>query len=57
MKANAEGFHKTQEEQNRRRAPATGFHDDTTEQEVADLLEETIVAIGITMAQEGNLSS
>ena len=49
MKANPEGLHKTQEEQNRRRAVATGFHDDTTEQEVEDLLKETIVAIRITM--------
>ena len=49
MKANPENSHKTHEEQNQRRAVATGFQDDTTEQEVEDLLKETIVAIGIAM--------
>ena len=49
MKTNAVEFHKTLEDKNRRRAVAAGFHDDTTEQEVEDLLKETIVATGMLM--------
>ena len=45
MKVNAEDYHKTQGDQNQRRAVATGFHDDTAEQEVEDLLKGTIVAM------------
>ena len=40
MKANDMEGNKTQEDQNQRRAVMTGFHDDTTEQEVQDILKE-----------------
>ena len=49
MKTNVDEFHKSQDDQNRRRAVAAGFHDDTTEQDDADLLKETIVATGMSM--------
>ena len=49
MKANAEEFDKTQDDLTRRWAVETGFHDDTTERKVEDLLKETVFAIGISM--------
>ena len=51
MKVKDEECHKTQEDQNQRRAVATGFHDDTKEQEVQNLLKETTVATGASMEQ------
>ena len=47
-KANDMEGTKAQEEQNQRRAVVTGFHDDTTEQEVQDILKETITTIGMS---------
>ena len=51
MKANDTVGNKTQEDQNQRRSVMTGFHDDTTEQEVQDILEETIATIGMSTDQ------
>ena len=48
MKANDMEGTKAQEEQNQRRAVVTGFHDDTTEQEVQDRLKETITTAGMS---------
>ena len=39
----------SQEDQNARRAVVTGFHDDTTAQEVQDMLKEIITTIGKRM--------
>ena len=47
MKVNDVECHKTHEDQNQRRAAVTGFHDDTTEQEVQHLLRETFITIGM----------
>ena len=47
-KVNVGDCRKTQEDQNQRRAVATGFHEDTTVQEVENLLKETIVEIGMS---------
>ena len=41
----------SKEDQNQRRAVVTGFHDDTTEQEVQDVLKETKTTIGMSMDQ------
>ena len=38
-----------QEDQNTGRAEATGFHDDTTEQEVEQLLKDAITEIGMSV--------
>ena len=46
-KANDVECHKTQEDQNQRRAFVTGFHNDTTEQKVQDMLKETFITIGM----------
>ena len=51
MKVKDEECQKSQEDQNQRRAVATGFHDDMTEHEVQILLKETTVAIGMSMEQ------
>ena len=51
MKENDMEGNKTQVDQNQRRAVVTGFHDDTTEQKVQDILKETITAIGISTDQ------
>ena len=48
MKANDMEGTKAQEEQNQRRAVVTGFHDDTTKQEVQDILRETITTTGMS---------
>ena len=50
-KTNDAKCHKTQENQNQRRAVVTGFHDDTTAQEVQHLLKETFITIGMSMEQ------
>ena len=50
-KANDVECHKTQEYYNQRRAVVRGFHDDTTEQEVQHLLNETLITIGMSMEQ------
>ena len=42
----------SQEDQNQRRAVVTGFHDDTTAQEVQDTLKEIITTIGMSMEQQ-----
>ena len=42
---------KTQEDQNQNSAEVTGFHDDTTEQEVQHVLKETIIALGMSLDQ------
>ena len=42
---------KTQEDQNQRRAVVAGFHDDTTVQQVQDILKEIITTIGMSMDQ------
>ena len=47
-KVNVGDCQKTQEDQNQRRAVATGFHDEMTEQEVENLLKKTIVEIGMS---------
>ena len=47
-KANYVECNKTQEDQNQRRAAVTGFHDDTTEQEVQHLLKETVIMEGMS---------
>ena len=51
IKANDMEGNKTQADQNQRRAVVTGFHDDTTEQEVQDVLKETITTIGMSTDQ------
>ena len=40
-------YNKVQEDQNHGKAVATGFHGDSTEQEVEQLLRETIAEIGM----------
>ena len=50
-KTNDVECHKTQEYHNQRRAVVRGFHDDTTEQEVQHLLNETLITIGMSMEQ------
>ena len=45
-KANGMEGNNSQEDQNQRRAVVTGFHDDTTAQEVQDTLKEVIMTIG-----------
>ena len=49
--ANDVECHKTQEGENQRRAVVTGFHDDTTEQDVQHLLKESFIAIGKSTEQ------
>ena len=44
----------SQEGQNQRRAVVTGFHDDTTVQEVQDTLKEIRTTIGMPMDQVSN---
>ena len=41
-------YNKVQEDQNHGEAVATGFHGDSTEQEVVQLLRETIAEIGMS---------
>ena len=50
-KANDMEGNKTQEDQNQKRAVVTGFHHDTTEPEVQDILKETITTIGMSTGQ------
>ena len=53
-KTNDVKCHKTQEDQNQRRAVVAGFHDDMTQQEVQEVqhvLEETRITIGMSMEQ------
>ena len=45
---------KTQEDQNKKRAVVTGFHDDTTQQEVQDMLREIITSIEMPIDQIQN---
>ena len=45
---NVDEFHRMQDDQNRRRAVATGFRDDTTENEVETSLISTIVEAGMS---------
>ena len=44
---NVDEIHKLQEDQNKRKAVAAEFLDDTTEQEVVELLTETTVGAGM----------
>ena len=48
MNVNFDASHGTQDDQNRGRAVATGFRDDTTENEVETLLISTIVEAGMS---------
>ena len=41
----------SQEDQNKKRIVVTGFHDDTTEQEVQDILREIIITIVMLIDQ------
>ena len=47
MHTNDDEFHRMQEDQNKRRAVAIGFHDDTTEEEVETPVTSTIVDAGM----------
>ena len=48
MDTNNDEFHRMQEDQNKRRAVATGFCDETTEEDVEILLTSTIVDAGMS---------
>ena len=50
-KANDMEGKNSQEDQNQRKAVVTGFHDDTTTQEVQDTLKEIILTIVMSMEQ------
>ena len=42
-------LHQLQKDQNKTRAEAAGFHEDTTEQEAKDLLANTIIEAGMSL--------
>ena len=51
-KANDMEGNNSQEDQNQGTAVVTGFHDDTTVQEVHDTLKEVITTIGMSVDQD-----
>ena len=47
-------LHQLQKDQNKTRAEAAGFHEDTTEQEAKDLLANTIIEAGMSLGKSSH---